>query len=118
MNSVKIKRTELLKKIKANRDIHEAEYKEAYVGYKAAVIEGLQKLLENAKSGKELRTGISLPVPHSYTQEYDRVIAMLEMSVDKVVELEAQDFNRYVLDNWEWKEMSKTIFANYSSTIK
>ncbi len=113
MKTVKIKKEELLTKIKKNRNIHEAEYNQAFEGYKKAVINGLEELIANAKAGKELKTSINLPTPHNYTDRYDQIITMLEMSVEDVIEIDNSDFNKYVLDNWEWKAISKGVFDTY-----
>jgi hypothetical protein len=46
---------------------------------------------------------VSLPFPEDHTKDYDHIIAMVEMSVDDLFELNQNDFARYVLDDWEWK---------------
>jgi hypothetical protein len=44
-----------------------------------------------------------LPEPQDHTIDYDRVIKMLEMSVDSLIELDEGAFDQYVMDNWSWK---------------
>ncbi|MBA2774756.1 MAG: hypothetical protein H0U36_12045, partial [Nocardioidaceae bacterium] len=36
--------------------------------------------------------------------DYDRVLTMAEMSVEDVIELTADDFAMYVMDQWHWKQ--------------
>lgn len=70
-------------------------------------------MLSDARSSKPIRRSISLPEPIDRTKDYDRVIAMLEMSVEDEVELEEHDFDRYVLDNWEWKDLAYSTNSQY-----
>lgn len=99
ISEVKIKREDLIKKLKENRDAHAAIYKDALEGYfvdTAAKLITKQKEIEN----KKIITSIVISVPKDHTEDYDRLIAMLEMSVDTELELNNLDFNRYVLDEW------------------
>lgn len=117
MQTVKIKKVELLKKIQENRNEHVAEYLTAYEGYKQAVVKQLEEMLENAKNGDVRKTAVNLPVPQNHIKEYDRVIAMLLMSVENTIELTVHDFDRYVLDEWDWKEMTKMSFSTYLNKV-
>ena len=47
MHQINIKRADLLVKIKENRDIHAAEYKEAYAAFKEKAKAGLLNLVSN-----------------------------------------------------------------------
>jgi hypothetical protein len=38
------------------------------------------------------------------TKDYDRVIRMLEMTVDEIITIGAVEFQQYVMDDWTWKE--------------
>jgi len=60
-------------------------------------------MLKDARNGKMIRRRITLPEPQDHTNDYDRVITMLEMSVDSVIELDDVAFDQYVMDNWSWK---------------
>lgn len=90
MREVKVKREDLLKKVKENRVIHIKEYREAVEGYKSAAIAELAKgIMQLKKQVDDLETGemirlatvsFNLAVPQDHTKDYDQVIAMLEMS--------------------------------------
>lgn len=103
LSSVRIRRKDLLDKLQANRDGHRAVFDEAIAGYHKAVIEALEKALADAKAGKKYRPEIFLPEPADHTPDYDRAIAMLEMSLDEELELSAGEFAQYALDDWGWK---------------
>jgi hypothetical protein len=113
MQSVKIKRSELLEKIKANRAAHVKDYDEAMVGYRQTVFKKLEEALAEIKSGGKIITRLDLVAPVTQAEDYDRAIAMLEMSVDDVIELSAHEFDNYVLDNWSWKNIALTANAMY-----
>jgi D-mannonate dehydratase len=118
MQSVKIKRTELLKILRKNREKHIEEYKESVQDYKKAVIKIAEYNLELTKTGKieEIVKFKHLPsAPKSYENEYDRAIRMLELSVDTVIELQRDVFNQLVLDEWQWKNTFTTTSAIYKS---
>ena len=112
---VNVKRVELLEKLRANKENHVAKFKEAIVGYRKEVINYLEKLIDEVNNSKDISHTINVDKPFSYEKEYSRVIAMLEMSIDDTIELDSTTFNRYVLDEWEWKSNFETISAKYLS---
>jgi hypothetical protein len=117
MRSVKINKKELLGIVRDNKEKHIAEYKEAVSDY----IEAAKKVIEyNTKKVDEgtlesIAKCKSVPsAPKSYEDDYSRAIRMLELSVEKEIELEADVFNQLVLDEWTWKNQ----FALMASTYK
>src|SRR5262249_19760918 len=99
MNSVTVRRDELTKKIQTNRDAHRKLFLKAQEGYRKLVIEALDSMLADAKAGRQISRSINLAEPVDHTTDYDRILAMLKMSVDDTISLSAQEFNQYVLDN-------------------
>ena len=55
MHSVVVDCQKLLETVKANRDKHRAQFEEAQVGYRKAVIKELDKWLQEARDGKQIR---------------------------------------------------------------
>jgi hypothetical protein len=106
MNSVKVHKAELLEKVKRNREAHRALFLKAQEGYRTAVIAELDRMFADAKDGKPIRRAISLPEPVDHTADYDRVISMLEMSAEDIVQISAEQFDQYVLDNWRWRRFA------------
>lgn len=115
MNDVKVKRTELLDKLKVNREAHRGIFLDAQVGYREQAIREIEQMLQEARSGKRIRRAVSLIEPIDQTREYDRVIAMLEMSVDDVIELDEVSFRQYVLDDWSWKQQFLAVNSTYTA---
>jgi hypothetical protein len=54
--------------------------------------------------------------PVDQTREYNKVIRMLEMSTEDVIELQEHEFSQYVLDDWGWKGQFLASNSAYSST--
>jgi len=114
MNTVTVKREELLTKVRTNRDAHRTLFLKAQEGYRKLVIEELDWMLADAKAGRSISRSINLAEPVDHTADYDRILAMLEMSVDDTIMLDAQEFNQYVLDNWEWSRLASYTNQSYA----
>ncbi len=117
MQSVKVKKSDLIDVLTKNRDTHRAEYQEALGLYRAAVVKHLEKLLEEVKSEKPFALHVRLPEPSDHTEDYDRELRMLDMSVDDVIELNVQDFDTFIMDNWDWKDSVSATNMFYKSAI-
>ncbi len=124
MKRVKVKKQELLAKVMANREIHVKEYKEACLGYREQAIKRIDEVMDRLKRQvSALKEGeaialaavrFDLPVPESHKDDYDQVIAMLNMSVDDEIELDDEGFSQYVMDHWKWRqgwEVTKMSYA-------
>ena len=63
----------------------------------------LDARLHDACKGRRIDVSISLPQPEDYTDDYDRVLEMLNYEVNGVVEFDQHEFAQYVQDDWGWK---------------
>src|SRR6516225_12096323 len=115
MNTVKVKREELLTKVRANREAHRTLFLKAQEGYRKLVIEELDRMLADAKAGRPIARSINLAEPADHTADYDRILAMLEMSVDDTVILGAEEFSQYVLDRWTWSRVAISTNKSYAA---
>lgn len=113
MDKIKVIVADLLKTIKANREKHIAEYKEALAGYRTTTIAKMKENLVAAEAGGELKTSINVARPESHEKEYDRAISMLTWTQDTVVELDVHDFDRFVNDEWSWQQNFKSVNSMY-----
>jgi len=104
VQKVLVNKAERLFKVKANRDQHRKIFLEAMEGFRKAAIKRLDEMIAIAKSGKKIELYVSLTQPEDHTKDYDRVISMVEMSVEKELMLFEEEFSHYVLDDWDWKE--------------
>jgi len=113
---------DLLAKLVSNRDSHTLEAAEARRGYYKKLEERVLKLLtmvrEAVQSGdtnEKADTYINLAFPEDHTQDYDRIIEVLEMTNANTVKLTLDEFDKYVRDNWEWMtafKMSSSLYNN------
>jgi hypothetical protein len=111
---VRVRRNELLDVLAKNRRNHIAQYIEACQGYRAAAIKALDEVftearnrISNLKAGKMISVvGFTIPLhpPENHERSYDQIIRMMEMEVDDVVTLTADQFACFVMDDWEWSE--------------
>lgn len=113
MDEIKFKVAELLTALKANREAHRAEFEKAMSGYEVEATEQLQAMIEKVKAGKRPNVYITLAMPQDHTKDYDRVIRMLEMSVEDTLVLSEHEFAMYVQDDWQWKGQFTTTNSVY-----
>jgi PP-loop superfamily ATP-utilizing enzyme len=112
-SKITVNKAVLLAAITKNREVHEADFKEANSGFKVAVELKLREHLELLhKEGKAILS-IKLEAPQEHTKDYDRVIRMLEMSVADEVTISEAQFRQYVMDDWDWKERFSTVSSSY-----
>jgi hypothetical protein len=58
-----------------------------------------------------------LKYPENHLDDYNRTIAMLELSVADKVKLTASQFESYVMNNWSWKKSFSDSNAAYASLV-
>ena len=104
MRTVCVDRDEYLARLRANRENHRAVFDEAIEGYQNRLMTELERRVRDLKRGRQINQYIGLPEPEDHTHDYDRVIAMAEMSVRDTVELSEDEFAMYVMDQWRWKQ--------------
>lgn len=104
MKDLNVNKERLIAKIKENREEHQGIVARAQERYRERVIEELDKRLADAKAGRRINIAINLPMPTNYTEQYDIAIAQFEWERDEWVVLDPMDFNRFVLNKWEWAQ--------------
>lgn len=112
MNTVKVNRTQLLEKLRENRENHRALFEQAIESYRKFMVAELESRIKDITSGKQIDHYIRLVAPSDHTEDYDRIILMAEMSLSDEIELTQQHFGWYVMDQWQWKN----DFANTANT--
>jgi hypothetical protein len=117
MNSIFVSKIQLLEILTGNRSAHQEIFKEAQKGYRSKAIELLDKALEEARHGGKITVSFMLPAPQDHTADYDRVIRMLEMSVDSEIQIEEDQFQMYVMDDWTWKRAFMENSTMYAGTL-
>lgn len=131
--TVKVDRDKLLERLRANLAAHLEEYEAARAGYFVAAAcvlaekrEEFRRAVEEADrrlgEGKFLPPGLpfsphylGLTPPECHESDYRHIIEMVAMSVDPVIELRSDEFDCYVMDNWEWTREFKAFPANFAA---
>lgn len=113
--AVVVKVEDLLNVLRANRETHREKFLHAQDQFRARAISELDRSLEDARRGNEVRLFVSLPKPEDHTADYDREIRMLEMHQDPVIEVRAAQFDQLVMDRWGW---SGSFAANTLSYLE
>lgn len=104
MRDIKVDKQTVITFLKNNREKHIALFAENYKKYRELCISYLSRRLDESKLNKrfQIYDGCTPEEPSCYISQYDLAIEMLEMSVDEQVELNVQDFKKYIKDEWDW----------------
>lgn len=118
MKEVKIKREDLLQKVRENRIAHKADLCELREEMVKDITAYHYRQLEflKAEDMENVDTHFNFPIPEDHTEDYEQVITMLEMSVDDEIVLDHHEFQQYVMDNWAWKGEHLRNMAFYSKS--
>lgn len=116
MKEVVINKADALTKLQENREAHRAIFEEAVDGFRTRATQALEDQLKRITEGKIEIVQVYLPKPVDHTRDYDREIAMLEMSIGDQVTLTQQEFASFVMDDWTWKREFLTSNSAYSVT--
>ena len=115
MKEVTVNKKELLDRVQLNRKDHRDLFLEAQKGYRKAVIKELDEMLKDARDGSPIRVQVQLVEPQDHTDDYDRIIDMLEMSTDEKIVLNSREFENYVRDSWDWTAFAAMTNSSYTS---
>lgn len=118
MKSVKMNKAELLDIVRANKEKHIKDFDEAVQDYIKLVVSIAEDnmVIADTKALEQYNKLKLFPVkPISYEDSYTRAIRMLELSIEKEIEIDATTFNQLVLDEWQWKQSFTTTVASYKT---
>lgn len=118
MNKVTVKKDELLEVLRENRSKHRAIVEEAWEGYIEHTKTMLAEQVALARKGVRRNYSIQITMPVDHTREYDLAIRMLEMEIEPNVEIDAHQFQQYVMDEWEWARQFTASNMTYSKTLR
>lgn len=116
MKTIRISKEQLTDAVKTNATAHAVELGKAQIAWRKQYALLLRATADQVLAGEDAKPVVSLPKPVDHTRDYGRVIKMLEMTADEILELELSDFNRYVLDEWEWAH-DKLLNSTYAGSL-
>jgi len=115
MKTVRIKKDELIAVIKANRESHWNDYREAYGKFLKQGKELLAKRHDEfVHCMPSLTLNFSITAPLNYLHQYDRILEMLAMETESTVTLDQTEFRQYVQDDWAWKDSYNSSKIGYA----
>jgi len=114
MDSVRVKKAELLTKVKKNRDEHRDLFLKAQANFRLRAIEEMDEMLKKARDGSEVRLYVGLTAPSDHTADYDRAIDMLEMAQDDIIEVDQTTFAQLVRNEWSWFNQTTASNMTYA----
>ncbi|MDD5650050.1 MAG: hypothetical protein PHF86_06505 [Candidatus Nanoarchaeia archaeon] len=116
MEMIKVKKVTVLEVLNKNLAQHEKDYEEALLGWIEKCKVALHNILDELNSDKARETVIDvrLPKPVSYAKEYQKAIKMVEYEVRDEVEISSHDFDKFFLDEWDWKNSFLSNTAMYN----
>lgn len=113
-SGVTVSKAKLLEVLRKNREEHRGAFLAAQKGYREDVIKELDRMLADAREGRNIRVAVGLDAPQDHTKDYDRAIRMLEMCIPEEVFVTEREFDQYVQDEWGWKAQFVGTNAKYS----
>lgn len=114
MQTITVNKAKLLTTLQENRNAHRNLFLTAQVIFRDKVIQTLDRHLEEARAGGQIKLWIHLPEPEDHTASFDQAIAMVQWAEGDTIDLTEKDFQRYVLNNWEWQQ---SFAANTQSYV-
>lgn len=105
---------ELIQRVTSERAKHRKLFEEAVDRYKEKVLVELEEFARRIKAGEQVRIISSLPVPEEHTEDFDRVLDMLQMTTDKQIELDEAQFDCYVRGRWHWMQSFASNTISYT----
>lgn len=120
MQKVRIAKAQLVELIKKNRDEHREVFLKAQEGYREKAIAVLDEQLARARKaqGIDMAVIVGIVQPQDHTEDYDRVLEMLSLSVDDTIELTSEEFQNFVQDNWHWSRSWALSNSTYTDSPK
>lgn len=115
MKSVKVRQDELLKTLKSNRERHVENHAMASADREIECRRKLKEFIDNYADPNFTMPGqVPFPKVESHEADYNRAIRMVEMSVNKEIELDEKQFDQLVMDSWHWQHDFMRLATAYS----
>lgn len=120
MRTIRIKKDELRTIVANNARVHAQEFQAAFSAWAVAQGDKLAAAIRKLGSpdfvpanASDLVGSLVLAPPHDHSDDYSRVLRMLDLSADDVIELQEGEYVQYVEDEWGWKRSFKAITSSY-----
>ena len=110
--TIQVEKSDLITKIKENKENHIVEYDKAVIAYKDEALRQLANLTVRVEEGA-VDAKLDLITPINNADNYDKIIEMFDWEVTDVVELEQDEFQEYVQDTTDFAVKARMSNAAY-----
>lgn len=101
---VTVTRTDLIERLKKNREKHQREFQEAITLWRKDLAEVIKEIdVPNQVHFPKDLSELEEHCPESYLDAYDDIIEMFSMAVKDEILLDSQAFRNFCRDEWDWK---------------
>ena len=115
---IKVAKMELIASIKARREEHAKNYKEAQEGWRTGMMIIAREIMDKGPRLKQFPLAlrrINSP-PECHIEDFDNAIKLIEMTRDDIVELSSGDYEQLVLGRWDWRREWGLSNSKYMSS--
>ncbi len=116
--TTKVKKKDLLTKLRTNYEQHSKIVAEARVGYIEKAKLAVAAKLEELRSNRVVALQFNFSPPADYSEIYRTTIRMIEWNQQEEIELSADEFRQLVEDKWDWKSGFVASNQAYSATAQ
>jgi hypothetical protein len=107
-----IKKSDLITRIKANKEEHVKDYETAIIAYRAEAKRQLENAMKELEDGS-LSIKLHLITPVNRADEYDKVAEMFEWETRDEIKITQNEFNNYVHDDNDASRQAKLLNSSY-----
>jgi len=116
-HNMKYRIDDVLAILETNQSNHRLQFIAAVDAYRKLAIGKMEERIQQIRYGGNFDLGFGLPVPEDHTDDYQRVIKMLELTLragESYVILGEQQVAQYVMDDWHWSTLVTSTNEFYS----
>jgi hypothetical protein len=117
--TVKLKKDDLLSKLKQNKADHVEAFEEASKKWADDMKQASINIARTPtdEDALEKLSSVWRSKPKSYEEEYDLAIAQMDMEIRTEIELSLHEFNQLVCDKWSWMtHFASNVYSSASMT--
>lgn len=100
---VTIEKALVLEALHKNMEEHKRTFQKAMEVYRQKAIEAFEAKIDALKNGRWISHTLNLPIPEEHTNDFQRVINMLQRDINDTVELTENDYRVYIDNEWNWQ---------------
>lgn len=114
---ITVNKAALLEKLRAGRDEHRTIFESAIEGYRRVVTEALERRIQMLRENKTIEETMRFTVPVDHTDDFTRVIEMLEMDLEANITIDEARYRMYVDNEWDWATNFAASNSGYTTAV-